>query len=170
MSRFTSAHDDRDLQGVIAAVARHANPGAPEACTQRAFDAARAAAGHANCPTARQLCTRLNANRNGSERSWAEWLDVALNKSGNYQARSAAKRGTVKQSPETIRVSAAFALRLARAEGDHHRTQAAYRAWRDERVTSLDARTRPVLPTDRQIRRAFGTWPNAVASVAHDPE
>lgn len=169
MSRFASAYTDRDLHSVIATVAPHVNPGAPEACTQRAFDAARAAAGHPACPTARQLTTRLNANRNGSERSWAQWLDVALHQSAEYQARSAGKRGTVKQAPETIRASAVFALRLARAEGGHHRTQATYRAWRANRIATLYERVRPILPTDRQIRRAFNTWPNAVAAIADEP-
>lgn len=165
MSRHASQYTDRELYAALAEIAQVANPDQPERCTQRAFDDARADARQPTCPTARQICTRLNAVRDTSKRTWREWLDVALNESTNFHARSAAKRGTVKQPPETIRVSAMFALRLARAEGDHHRTQAAYGAWREERAVLLGSRLQDVLPTDRQVRRAFGSWPEALAAI-----
>lgn len=166
MSRYTSDYSVQDLFEAVAEIATAANPDQPDLCTQRAFDAARAGAGHPNCPTARQVCVRLNAARKTSQRTWREWLDVALNKSPAFRARSAAKRGTVKQPPEQIRKAAEVALRLARNEGNHHLTQASYRAWREDRVARIDEHLRYVLPTDSQVYRAYGrSWPNAAASL-----
>ncbi len=150
---------------LLATIARVANPERPGACTQRAFDAARAGAGHADCPTAQQICARLNAGRE-ARRSWRAWLDIVLNESDDFLARSAAKRGTVKQSPERIQEAAAFALRLARNEGDHHVSRAAYEAWRARRIANLEERHHHVFPTGAQILRAYEhDWRKAVASL-----
>lgn len=166
MSGYTSDYSVRDLLEAVAMIATTANPDQPGQCTQRAFDVARAGAGHPNCPTARQVCVRLNAGRKTSQRTWREWLDVALNETSAFRARSAAKRGTPKRSPEQIRQATAFALRLARHEGDHHLTQAAYRAWREERVSQLDEHLRYVIPTDSQVYRAYGrSWAESVFSI-----
>lgn len=150
---------------LLATVARVANPENPVGCTQRAFDAARARAGHVDCLTAQQICVRLNAGRK-ERRSWGQWLDITLNKPASFLARSAAKSGTVKQSPPQIRVAASTALRMARNEGDYHLTQPAYRAWREQRIARIHEHLRYALPTDAQVLRAFEqSWPKAVASI-----
>jgi hypothetical protein len=162
--RFTPTHSNRELMDLLAAVARVANPENPDACTQRAFDAARSDAGHPDCPTAQQICTRLNAGRT-ARRSWRAWLGIVLNESDDYLNRSAGKQGTVKQSPEQIQKAAAFALRLARNEGDHHLSRRAYEAWREARVADIDERLRYVFPTGNQIMTAYGSWKEAVQAV-----
>lgn len=165
MSRFETAYTDGELFVAIAEIAQAAKPDEPARCTQAEFDAARAGAGHPDCPTARRICTRLNDVRATSKRSWGEWLDVALNRSPESRARSAAKRGTVKQSPEQVRPAAEYALRLARHEGDHHRSSKAYTAWREERIEGITKDRRYVLPTESQIIRAYGSWSAAVTAV-----
>lgn len=165
----TPTHPNRELMDLLAEIARVASPGDPRACTQRAFDDARAQAGHANCPTAQQLCARLNAGREGP-RTWAEWLEIVLTKPAAFLDRSAAKVGTVKQSPEKHREAAQRALRVARNEGDHHVTKTAYDAWRAARVANLEEQHRHVWPTSSQITTAYGNWTKAVTAITEGEE
>lgn len=162
--RSIPTHSNRELMDLLAAVARVANPERPEACTQRAFDAARARAGHAQ-----QVCVRLNAGRT-ERRTWGEWLEIVLTKPASFLDRAAAKSGVVKQSPEQHRQAAQRALRVARNEGDHHRTKMAYDAWRAERVVTLEAHHHHVWPTSSQITTAYGNWTKAVAAVTEGEE
>lgn len=163
-SRFIPTQSNRQLMDLMAAIARVASPAHPEACTQRAFDAVRGEAGHADCPTAQQICARLNAGRK-KRRSWSEWLDITLNKPASFLDRSAPKSGIGKQSKEQTRIAAAFALRLARNEGDHHLSRAAYAAWRKQRIASLDEPLRYSLPTESQITYAYGNWRKSIAAL-----
>lgn len=167
--RSTSTHSNRELMDLLAEIAQVASPGDSHACTQRAFDEARARAGHANCPTAQQVCVRLNAGRE-ERRTWGEWLEIVLTKSAAFLDRSAAKVGTVKQSSAQHREAAQRALRVARNEGEHHRAKTAYDAWRAERVANLEEQYRHVWPTSSQITTAYGNWTTAVTAINHGEE
>jgi hypothetical protein len=64
-TRYTSRYRDDELPDVVAAVARVAAPDDPLGVSTRRWDAHRAAAGHPDAPSARQITTRLNrAGRN----------------------------------------------------------------------------------------------------------
>jgi len=153
----------------MAEVARVANPERPEACTQRAFDAARAQAGHADSPTAQQICLRLNAGRK-ERRTWPQWLAIVLTEPAKFLNRSAAKSGTATHTPAQNRAAAQRALRVARNEGEHHKSKTAYDAWRANRIANLDKQHHHVWPTGRQIMNAYDGWADALAALATDHE
>lgn len=59
--RFTSAYPERMmLVDAIREITRHVDPEHPETVSAPAFNAARAEAGHPDCPTAKQCAARLN--------------------------------------------------------------------------------------------------------------
>lgn len=165
MARYETAYTDRELFTAVAEIARAAKPQQPHRCTQAEFDAKRADAGHPECPSARRICTRLNAVRITSKRSWREWLSEMLNEDATSQDRTAAKRGTAHRSSDEVRPAAEYALRLARHEGDHHRSRAVYTAWREVRIEDITKDRRYVLPTESQIIKAYDNWGTAVAAI-----
>ena len=159
--RFTARHDLRSLLGVVAAAAGEANPDAPARTTQRAYDAARAGAGHPSAPCAAQTAVRLGLG-------WRDVLDVALARSQNFQGKSIGRRARVEHAPwigaDDVRVS----LRLvADACGQSTLSRSDYAAER-ERMRDEAARARrhyvePPLLTDAEIRRVTGCWNEALA-------
>lgn len=72
MGRFEPKHDPAVLIAIAREVLLAANPEHPEAVTQRAYDAARAAVGHAATPRADQLVSRFGVG-------WATLRDRILN-------------------------------------------------------------------------------------------
>jgi cytoskeletal protein RodZ len=61
-------------------------------------------------------------------------------------------------------------VRVARNEGEHHRSKTAYDAWRAKRIANLDKRHHHVWPTGNQITSAYKGWANAIAARTADPQ
>jgi len=157
-SRFTSKYDERGLVAVVREVAAHCQPDDPEGVSTRAFDAARAGAGHPDLPTAKQISSRL-------KRPWAQVLrlagkpdmNVALALSRRLGRRSETEDPWMNEElgvaglrivasrlqTETLRPSEYVAERnaIVAADGRRHRH-------------GQDLR----LPTEGQIVRIFGDW------------
>lgn len=165
--RFTSRYDLRGLVDVVAEVARVADSRQPERVTQAQWDAARASAGHADAPAARQVATRLTMG-------WVEVLALALD--GRDIDKALGSHLSEDDDPylthDADDVRAALrvvALRLGK------RTLTP-RAYADERAQMLTAARRrwrhradPALPSVSQVEHIAGSWDAALALAGLGP-
>lgn len=165
---FASHFTDRDLLTLIRDGACRAAPDAPTRCTQRAFDHARDRGEVSNVPTARQICTRLNARRAG-RRSWRQWVELALDDSASLD-RVAGRGRTDPRAGDPRPNVIAFALRLVRARVTGEAPSAvAYDAARLRLLPSLTLRLRSLLPTAAQIVQVTGSWKAALRLAGWEP-
>jgi hypothetical protein len=157
--RFRSRYDLRGLVSVVAAVALAADPKASEKVSQRRYDAARAAAGYADAPTAKQTAARFGM-------PWEAVLALALDPTRSVDSVLGKKEGEEDQpwlTDEDVRA----ALRIvARRLGKKTLKPVEYRL---ERRKMLDAARRSrlhqselSLPTEGQIERITGSWDKAL--------
>jgi hypothetical protein len=156
---FRSHYDLRGLVSVVAAVARTAEPKAPERISQRRYDAAREAAGYANAPTAKQTAARL-------EMPWKEVLALALDPARSVDSVLGKKEGEEDQpwlTSEDVRA----ALRIvARRLGKKTVKPVEYRLERRRMLQAAGRahlhRSELSLPTEGQIERVAGSWDDAL--------
>jgi hypothetical protein len=166
--RFRSRYDLRSLVDVVAAVARVAAPEAPGQISQRAYDAARAAAGYANAPTAKQIAARLGM-------SWKAVLALALDPTRSVDSVLGAREGEEDKPWLTSKDVCAALKIVARRLGKKTLKPVEYRL---ERKRMLDAARHSYrhlselsLPTEGQIERTAGSWDEAlvIAGLAPRP-
>jgi len=157
--RFQPRHDLRSLIEVVAAVARAAAPEAPEWVSQRAYDAARTKAGHADAPRAEQTAKRFKL-------PWAELLAFAFGSRGKLDLMVGRRYGEREQpwlNSDDVRVAL---LTVARRLGKDTLAPVDYRRERTRMLEkarlSWRHRVEPVLPTEGQIERAAGSWNEAL--------
>jgi hypothetical protein len=158
-TRFASAYSDRALLDAVRAVALHARPDDLGRVTKGRFDAARAAAGHGELPSAARIVRRLRA-------PWAAVLERALADGDAAQWLSSRARAAealdagIDDLRHCLRVAAAYLGSATLTPGQYRRARA--------RLTERDrARRRHggrlELLTDHQIARiAGGDWRRAL--------
>jgi hypothetical protein len=156
-----SCYDAGGLIRAVADVTLHVNVSRPESVTTRAFDEARAAAGHPGCPSARVICQeRLGMG-------WPEVKELALD-----PARCVDRTlGSHLAEADVTAVSAAeirVALRATAARLNSPTISGA--AYMRERFCLLQSDRRCYrhggqlrLPTEAQILVAAGSWAHALA-------
>ena len=166
--RFAASHDLRTLADVVAAVARAAAPGRPERVTQRAYDAARASAGHPDAPRAAQTAVRFSL-------SWAEVLALALDPELKLDL-AIGKRYGEEEKPWLGADDVRVALRIvANRLGKKTLTPGDYRAertrLREQAALARRHRVEPPLPTEGQLLRVASSWDKAleIAGLAPRP-
>lgn len=166
MPLFRSRYDLRQLPGLVAAVARVADPGRPAQVSQRAWDAARASAGFADAPTAKQVSARLRL-------PWRGCLAIALASDLDLD-QSLGRRFGEPDDPtlgvEAIRAALrTVALRLKKRT----LSIADYTSERREMLSAVRrALLHPgelTLPTEGQIRRVAGSWEQALILAGLEP-
>lgn len=165
-ARFQSRYDLRGLVDVVAAVARLADKARPEQVTQKQWDAARAQAGYADAPQARQVATRLKL-------PWPDVLALAL--SGADVDRTLGRRFGEDEDPylDTGDVRAALravALRLNKKT----LLRPEYVAERERIMKAARGHWRHgsgiYLPTIHQAERIAGSWEAALALAGLNPQ
>ena len=112
--RAKSRYSDLDLYEAVRVIAKFVDADDPESISQPAFDAARASAGHPDCPTARAVCMRL-ADRDRSSLPWAELLSRALDGEINRSRSHTAHRAAA-ESPYLGEEHLYFAVKLVARE------------------------------------------------------
>lgn len=164
--RFRSRYDLRGLVDVVAAVARASSPETPEGVSQRAYDAARKAAGFGDAPTAKQTAARIGI-------PWKEALALALDPARSVDSVLGAREGE-DDKPWLTSKDVCAALRIvARRLGKKTLKPVEYRL---ERKRMLDAAKRSYrhlselsLPTEGQIERTVGSWDEALVAAGLAP-
>lgn len=155
--RFDSSLTDEELLAVVREVLEHASPAAPHKVSTRKFDAARVAAGHAGCPSARAIWMRLNKEAR-KPLDWAAIKTLALNPTRSLtQTRAAAERA---EGTHLTEQHVYFALRYV---GRHLEVEAPtrdqYASGRERLLATAkrrgDESLEPLLPTVGQIERLF---------------
>jgi hypothetical protein len=158
--RFDATLDDSALLEVAGVILRYSSPDRPAAVNQRAFDLARAPAGHPDCPSARAITMRLN-RRAKKKFSWGQIAELATNDERSATMTLAAAE---REEPgeHLDKRHAYFALRfVAQRSGIAAPVRDQYA---EERAKILAAARRrkdadtlaPLLPTVGQIERLFG--------------
>ncbi|HEX5557616.1 MAG TPA: hypothetical protein VFX13_08355 [Gaiellales bacterium] len=153
--RFESAYTTIALRAAIREIAETAAPDDPLECRQRAFDAARASAGHPHAPSARACCQRLG--RRGSAIPWEDLLQSVFDQD---DLQVEARRGGKAAEPHLDSAHLYFALRWAARElnveilapdrYDEYRGSVLGRAMRGEQQAQ---ELLELLPTVGQIQR-----------------
>ena len=166
--KFSSSYDDLGLFDLVAAVARHANPAAPEKVSQPKWDAARAPAGYPDAPTARAIYGRLKM-------PWPEILATALSDSRNVEQTLSAVRRVDKRkltAEEVFYGLARVARELDRRSFSFYeylRTRSELVA-ADRRRNGEEAVLDQVMPTAEQILNEYeDDWNTALTAHGFDP-
>jgi hypothetical protein len=154
------------LVSVVALVTQSAEPKAPEKVSQRAYDAARKAAGYGDAPTAKQTAARLKL-------PWKEVLALALDPARSVDSVLGAREGE-DDKPWLTSKDVCAALRIvARRLGKKTLKPVEYRL---ERKRMLDAARHSYrhlselyLPTEGQIERTAGSWDEALVIAGLAP-
>jgi hypothetical protein len=160
--QLVSAYNDRQLFDAVEEIARFVSAEHPTEVSQRAFDDARALAGHPQAPSARAICARFG--RDGKAIGWRILLERACG-GGDGNRRAALHRRSIER-PDLDQRHLVFALRLAsrELETEEGLPPIDYQGWRERRIAAC--RHRPhehhdpllpgLLPTVGQIERIVG--------------
>jgi hypothetical protein len=159
--RFVSSYDKRSLLQAVAAVAAGADADDPQSVSQRAFDEARASAGHPAAPSAKQAAARFDV-------SWAQLLEVAC-QPGDLNRRLGRLVGEDPRD-DLSEQEVISALRTAASRRDQLEGTLLPDEYAEERQQMLDADRRAYrhggnlwLPTVGQIQWfADGGWDQAL--------
>jgi hypothetical protein len=161
-----SHYDAGALVGAVADVAREASAPNPGSVSTRAFDRARAAAGHPQCPTAKVICHRLRM-------SWPEVKLLALDPArcvdrslGSRLSEADAGAATAAEMRLALRTTAAR-LGVATLSGAQYMRERARMLESDRRCYRHGRKL--VLPTEAQILVAAGSWAHALALAGLSP-
>lgn len=163
---FRSEYDDRGLPDAVRAVAVACRPDDPTAMTQAEFDAGRAlVAEHAQAPTARRICTRLNM-------TWRDMLDMLFDPSRDPARTMGRAQGSAADHDlDPRQVADALLLAASRLYARTIRPHEYVRVRRDllEEARRKYRHGTPVrLPTVGQIEHAAGGWDAALALAGLD--
>lgn len=153
------------LQGVRE-VSRLACPSAPQAASQRAFDAARTASSFPDLPAARNIASQLGMR-------WADALQIAHAPESTH-AFLLGRKQTGEEQDWLSEEYVAFVLRLvARRLGKDTLSLGDYRQERAEMLRSDRARWlhggQLLLPNEEQIITHVGSWEKALSLVGMKP-
>ena len=166
--QFITAYDDVGCYTAVADVVAHLGlRDQPEQVRQRAFDDARAAAGHPKLASARGLSARLG-------RSWPDVVAIAVGADGAVTPQGATRADTrAVDDDELDERHVVFALGwVARQIGRRTFTPGEYDTAREQAVADRrrGATLAELLPTANQLRRlAHGSWDLALAMAALQP-
>jgi hypothetical protein len=153
MALFRSDYNKAQLPGLVAAVARAADPLIPERVSQSRWDAARARAGHPDVPSAKQIAARL-------KRAWREVLVVSLGLEDPNRGLGQREGARISNAPTEAEIRSAIgtvALRLeVRTLSQDQYDQERQRMLAAARRRGVEDRL--ILPTGGQIIHKAGTW------------
>lgn len=167
---FTTPYTAQQLLDVVGHVARAAAPRRPAQTSMRAFNTARAAAGHPNCPTAEAIHLRFN-KLSTTPLTWTAIVEAALSDTSAERWLVTWKRSA--PAFHLDRRHAHYGLRRVAQELDVlTMSPGEYDIGRD----GLLARARRrgddalpgLLPTSAQIQTIYHSWPAALAAVGLD--
>ena len=180
--RFGSEYHPLEFYELVRVVAVVAAPDEPTLVSEVAWDAARAAAGYPDAPSARAICMRL-ADLAGQSFSWRKLLELSFDESRDIEQTHALRMG-VAMDGTLEEADVYYALRrIAHAElsqaslgpGEYRRER--------ERLIAVARRRRngpngghgtseivsEVLPTVGQIERVAGDWDAALVIAELEP-
>lgn len=152
---FTTRYDASGLYPLVAGIARVVDAEYPDRITMRAFDDARASAGHPDAPSARAICMRLKI-------SWPELLATVFDESRNLTMTVGARDRAAFRIPTEEEIF--FALRFVetRCGTGAAATFNRYERHREELIVADRGRSdgrsflESVLPKASQIWNAAG--------------
>lgn len=125
--RFRSKYLNGQLSRIVGEVALEVRPDDPFKLTQVQFDSNVASAGYPDCPTARQIATRL-------KRPWAEVVEVAVDPKRSEKRTHQAKTREEPMKHITDRHLFFSLQRVARARGEDSFTEAEYAETREKLI------------------------------------
>lgn len=123
--RFRSKYLNGQLSKIVGEVALKVRPNDPHKLTQSQFDNNVGGAGYPDCPTARQIATRL-------KRPWAEVVEVAVDPKRSEKRTQQAKTREEPMKHVTDRQVFFSLRRVARARGEDSFTEGEYTETREQ--------------------------------------
>jgi hypothetical protein len=175
--RFRSAFPTLELYGIVRAVAEVARSQTPTLVTEAAWDAARAAAGYSDAPSARAICMRL-ADADGQPFPWRELLELVFDETRDIELTHALRTWRVEADDSLDGDDVYYALRrVAIGELEQQSLKPdEYRRERERLIASASRRrsdsvelVAQTLPTVGQIERIAGDWDKALALAELEP-
>lgn len=165
---FATRYDASGLYPLVAGIARAVDAEYPDRITMRAFDDARASAGHPDAPSARAICMRLKI-------SWPELLATIFDENRNLTMTGGARDRAAFRIPTEEEIF--FALRFietkcgtgAAATYNHYERHREELIARDRGRTDGRSFLESVLPKASQIWNAAGKDWQFALQIAHLP-
>jgi hypothetical protein len=171
--RFRSKYLNGQLSRIVGEVALKVRPNDPHRLTQAQFDNNVGTAGYPDCPTARQIATRL-------KRPWAEVVEVAVDPKRSEKRTQQAKTREGPMKHITDRHVFFSLQRVARARGEDSFTEAEYAETREQLVAEDRRRWRyggvldeTLLTSSQIVNYTDHDWNAALVLgglKAHEPE